>query len=100
MLRLAIKTQNEDKPVVHDLTEAKITVGHRQDNDFRIKDAYVSAYHAELTRIDADSYEIVDLDSFNGTFINGNRTERGVIKAGDSVRLGTLRGKVLAFKQV
>ena len=39
-------------------------------------------------------------NSFNGTFINGNRTERGVIKAGDSVRLGTLRGKVLAFKQV
>ena len=95
MLRIAVRTKKGQPPVEFELSGDRITIGRRQDNDFRIKDTYVSAYHAELTRLSEGEFEIVDQESFNGTFINGVRVEKGTIKAGDSIKLGTLPGRVL-----
>lgn len=94
MLRLAIKL-GDDKPIEFKITGARITIGRRHDNDFRIRDSFVSAYHAELIRLEGGGYELVDRKSFNGTFVNGRRVDRSEIKAGDAIKLGTVKGKIL-----
>ena len=48
-----------------------ITIGKSPDNDCVIDDSQVSRHHARLTR-DADGYWLLeDLNSLNGTFVNG-----------------------------
>ncbi|HZJ17269.1 MAG TPA: FHA domain-containing protein, partial [Chthoniobacteraceae bacterium] len=53
-----------------DLIEDTITVGRVEDNMIQIDDASVSSHHAELVR-DGDDYLLRDLDSTNGTRLNG-----------------------------
>ena len=60
----------------HDLTENSITLGRVADNAIQIDDASVSSHHAEFTR-DGDEYSLKDLDSTNGTRLNGVYTPRG-----------------------
>ncbi|MDA7926577.1 Hsp70 family protein, partial [Verrucomicrobiales bacterium] len=71
---------------------AKYGVGRRHDNDLRIKETYISGYHAELNRNDDGDYELSDLGSSNGTFLNGKKVEgREIVKAGDFVKFGILK---------
>ena len=50
----------------------RITVGSQEGNDLVLSDATVSRFHAELTR-EPDGYRLRDLDSTNGTRVNGVR---------------------------
>jgi len=47
----------------------------------------VSRHHAELRR-DEGAYRVVDLNSSNGTFVNGRRIRNHVLASGDQVQLG------------
>jgi pSer/pThr/pTyr-binding forkhead associated (FHA) protein len=53
---------------------ALVRVGRAVDNDLVISNQRVSRYHAQLMRVDA-SWLVYDLDSTNGTFVNGERVE-------------------------
>ncbi len=56
----------------------------------RLEDESVSKRHACLT-FDAGSYHLEDLDSSNGTFVNGKRIrERTELRPGDLLRLGAV----------
>jgi ABC transport system ATP-binding/permease protein len=48
-------------------------IGRRPDNDIIVADLGVSKHHAELRASAAGSYQIIDLGSHNGTFVNGTR---------------------------
>ena len=48
-------------------------IGRVPDNDLVLSDLNVSRHHAELRKSPSGSYEIVDLGSHNGTFVNGQR---------------------------
>ena len=50
----------------------------------------VSRRHAQLRRT-GDGWEILDLGSTNGTWVNGWRVERATLRPGDDVRLGDVR---------
>jgi ABC-type multidrug transport system ATPase subunit len=50
-----------------------ITIGRAPDNDVVVDDLLVSRHHAELRPREAGGHELVDLDSSNGTFLNGRR---------------------------
>jgi len=50
----------------------RITVGSQEGNDLVLADATVSRFHAEITR-EPDGYRLRDLDSTNGTRVNGVR---------------------------
>jgi len=52
---------------------ARITIGRDPDNDIVVRDLLVSRHHAELVLTARRSYEIVDLHSHNGTFVDGHR---------------------------
>jgi ABC transport system ATP-binding/permease protein len=58
------------------------------DNDLVIPDLDVSRHHAELRKSPAGSYEIVDLGSHNGTYVNGRRVSSAVIGEADIVSIG------------
>ena len=57
------------------------------DNDIVIPDPGVSRHHAELRHV-AGEHHIVDLDSANGTFVNGQRVSAAPLSEGDIVGIG------------
>ena len=60
----------EEREVVVDET---LTIGRGPENDLTIDHASVSRRHAEIRRGAAGAHRVVDLDSLNGTFMNGQR---------------------------
>jgi len=64
------------------------TIGRDPANDIVLDDLMVSRRHAELRAAGPGQYEIVDLDSHNGTFVNGRRVYRIELRPDDTVRIG------------
>jgi ABC transport system ATP-binding/permease protein len=64
-------------------------IGRIPDNDLVLSDLNVSRHHAELRKSPAGSYEIVDLGSHNGTFVNGQRVTSQVLSEQDIVSIGS-----------
>ncbi|HEU5425112.1 MAG TPA: FHA domain-containing protein, partial [Nitrolancea sp.] len=62
-------------------------IGRAPENDVVINDLLVSRNHAELHR-EGGQYVLVDLDSANGTYVNGKRITRAPIGAGDYITIG------------
>jgi predicted component of type VI protein secretion system len=70
-----------------ELKADKTTVGRLEDNAFQIPEPSVSSHHCELTRRATDLL-VKDLNSTNGTFINGEKVVEAVLKPGQILRLG------------
>lgn len=71
-----------------------ILVGRSQsDSDFIIKDDSVSKKHCEFS-YEGGYYYICDLDSSNGTFVNGERIGKLRIDTGDNIKIGRVTYKV------
>jgi pSer/pThr/pTyr-binding forkhead associated (FHA) protein len=63
------------------------TVGRAPRADFVVDAALVSRLHCRLTA-GATELEVIDLESTNGTYVNGERTERAKLKTGDRLGVG------------
>ncbi|OFW12686.1 MAG: hypothetical protein A3H29_07030 [Acidobacteria bacterium RIFCSPLOWO2_02_FULL_67_21] len=72
------------------------TIGRATGADFIVDAPLVSRVHCRLTARPDGGLEVKDLDSTNGTFINGNRVEAGVLSSGD--RLGVGRVELVALR--
>lgn len=66
------------------------TVGRHPEADIFFDDVTVSRRHAEITR-SGTSFELVDQRSLNGTYVNGERVDRAVLRNGAEVRVGKFR---------
>ncbi|WP_406174217.1 FHA domain-containing protein [Streptomyces canus] len=73
---------------VRPLPTRTVRIGRADDNDLVIDDLVVSRYHAELRALPDDSYEIADLGSHNGTYLNGRPVTGAAIGPGDIVGIG------------
>ncbi|MGC9335648.1 MAG: FHA domain-containing protein [Anaerolineae bacterium] len=72
------------------LEGAIITIGRWEDNDVVVDDRWVSRHHAQIQRM-GEQYVIKDLDSKNGTFVNGRRISGPTILTdGDEVQVTPL----------
>lgn len=65
-----------------------VRIGRSADNDLVVDDLTVSHRHAELRAHPDGTYEIVDLGSHNGTYLNGQLVGRAPVAAGDIVGIG------------
>ncbi|KPC64006.1 FHA domain-containing protein [Streptomyces chattanoogensis] len=73
---------------VRPLPAARTTrIGRAPDNDLVVDDLAVSRRHAEL-RAGPDGYEIADLGSHNGTYLNGQPVTRALVIPGDIIGIG------------
>jgi sigma-B regulation protein RsbU (phosphoserine phosphatase) len=59
-------------------------------------DPCVSRHHAVIVR-ECDTYSVEDQDSTHGTFLNGVRVKRAILKSGDVLQMGSLQGPQLRF---
>ena len=66
-----------------------LRIGRADDNDVVVSDLRVSRWHAELRRAPGGGYEITDLGSHNGTFVNGQRIDGSVaVTEADVIGIG------------
>jgi hypothetical protein len=73
----------------HFLPGKAIRIGRQPDNDIALTgDLMVSRHHAELRRHPDGSFELADLGSHGGTFVNGQRITRVVLTEHDVVGIG------------
>jgi hypothetical protein len=68
-----------------------VTVGRSRTCDVVVSEETVSRFHAELRHADDDAWIVRDLDSTNGTWLNGSRVREARVCGGDVLWLGGLR---------
>jgi hypothetical protein len=73
----------------HVLADGRAVLGRSKECDVQVPDPNVSRRHAEL-RQEGGAWWLVDLDSTNGTLLNGKRVQRAKLSDGDTIRLGEL----------
>ncbi|MDQ3875480.1 MAG: DUF3662 and FHA domain-containing protein [Actinomycetota bacterium] len=71
----------------YEVEKRRVVLGRSRECDIQLADPNVSRRHAEL-RQEGTTYWIVDLDSTNGTVINGRRLKRAKLQDGDTITLG------------
>ncbi len=69
------------------LDKEVMTIGRKDDNDICIENLAVSGHHAKLLTIFEDSF-LEDLDSTNGTYVNGKPINKHPLKNGDVITIG------------
>lgn len=77
----------------------KLVIGRESGCDLILPDNSVSRQHATIRRT-PDGFEIVDLESTNGTFVGGQQVSRSQLKSGDTIRLGSFLFKFLSAGSV
>jgi len=64
------------------------TIGRSTGADFIVDAALVSRVHCRLTVLGDGALELSDLESTNGTYVNGTRVEHARLASGDRVQIG------------
>jgi DNA-binding CsgD family transcriptional regulator len=70
------------------LREAEVVIGRGDDVGVRLAARGVSRQHAKLVLAAGDSVTLVDLQSKNGTFVNGKRIDAAPLRDGDDIGIG------------
>ena len=68
-----------------------VTLGRSRECDVVVGEETVSRFHAELRHDNSDQWTVRDLDSLNGTWLNGARVREARVCRGDVLCLGGLR---------
>lgn len=64
-------------------------IGRHPDSDIFLDDITVSRQHAEIRR--ADHFELHDVGSLNGTYVNRERVEEADLRSGDEIQIGKFK---------
>jgi hypothetical protein len=74
----------------HKLEGPFVNLGRKSENQIVIRDKHISGFHAEFRRQPDGSYEVLDLNSHNGIFVNDFKLNRASLKDGDRLLLGVI----------
>jgi pSer/pThr/pTyr-binding forkhead associated (FHA) protein len=77
----------------HELAEELISIGRAPDNAIILEDPSVSGRHAQLQRV-GDIYRIKDLESTNGTKVNGIPITETALRIDDRIRFGAVEARL------
>ena len=72
------------------LDQPTTSAGRHPDSDIFLDDVTVSRRHAEF-RQEEDSFQVVDVGSLNGTYVNREPVDSAVLANGDEVQIGKFR---------
>jgi pSer/pThr/pTyr-binding forkhead associated (FHA) protein len=84
---------------VYPLEHNTVSIGRADDADVRVVDPSVSARHARIINGSA-GFELEDLESTNGTMLEGKRIVRAHLRSGDRITLGQVEFKFLVDRRV
>jgi hypothetical protein len=87
-LAMLVVMEGEPRGATLSLTAHGAVVGRREGCDIVIPDPNVSREHLRIERT-VEGTLVVDLGSTNGTFVNGERVRRRLLRPGDRIRIGT-----------
>ena len=76
-----------DRGRLYEDVTTPITIGREEGNDIQLADERVSRFHLKLQE-DQDKVVLTDLDSTNGTKVNGDDTHLRILRYGDMITLG------------
>ena len=95
-----LKTITEDIPerTFRILSGGIRTIGRSTGADFIVDAALVSRVHCRLSAMPNGELEVRDLDSTNGTYVNGARVDTARLASGDKLRVG--RVELVATQEV
>ena len=85
---LRTTTDGEPEKTFRILPGVARTIGRSTGADFILDAALVSRVHCQLLALGDGELEVRDLESTNGTYVNGNRVERARLAPGDKVQVG------------
>jgi pSer/pThr/pTyr-binding forkhead associated (FHA) protein len=88
MPKLILTTEAQGK-VAYEFAEGSITIGRAPDNMIVIDDPSVSNRHA-LMELSGETYRLKDLDSTNGTKVNGVPVTETILRFEDRIRFGAI----------
>jgi pSer/pThr/pTyr-binding forkhead associated (FHA) protein len=86
MPKLVLTAEAQGK-IVYELAEDLITIGRAPDNTIVIDDPSVSSHHAQL-ELSGEVYRLKDLESTNGTRVNGIPVTETALRFDDRIRFG------------
>ena len=72
------------------LDQATTSAGRHPDSDIFLDDVTVSRRHAEF-RLEASEFQVVDVGSLNGTYVNREPVDSALLSNGDEVQIGKFR---------
>ncbi len=73
---------------IYELTRASTIIGRSSASDLQIKVDGASRYHCEIRKEDNAKFVLVDMDSRNGTQVNGHDVEERRLQFGDEIKIG------------
>ncbi len=73
---------------IHEAIGQRARIGRDSENEIVVDDLLVSRFHAELRARSDGLHELVDLNSRNGTFVNGRAVDRAIVEELDIVSVG------------
>ena len=77
--------------VAHELVKESMSVGRHDESLILLDDVSVSRHHAVFTRTASGRVTVRDLNSLNGTYVNGLRVEEAILRSGDEVQIGKFK---------
>ena len=86
MARLVLSLDNQVL-AEYNMNKERYTIGRLPDNDIRIDNSAVSGHHSLIINILNDSF-LEDLNSTNGTYVNGKIIKKHALQHGDVVTVG------------
>jgi pSer/pThr/pTyr-binding forkhead associated (FHA) protein len=75
----------------YELSAEVTSVGRQGSNDVVLDDVTVSRHHALFTRTASGRVTVRDLNSLNGTYVNGSRVEEVTLRSLDEVQVGKFK---------
>ncbi len=74
---------------MHKLDKSEVVLGRSSECQFQVDDDGISRRHAKVCIAPDGKFQVVDLGSTNGTYLNGTRVDAAVLKDGDKIQIGS-----------
>jgi len=74
---------------MHKLDKSEVVLGRSSECQFQVDDDGISRRHAKVCIAPDGKFQVIDLGSTNGTYLNGTRVDAAVLKDGDKIQIGS-----------